>query len=179
MWRRAKSAAHGRRTALPVGSEAARAHERSEAPASCQTKRPSNQGRRSPASPSCRTAALCPGRGTARSGCGEGRPASAVGRCADTRATRGAGVQSNRASIARRRSKGRRSSASPPCRTATLCPHHRKTRSGSGKMSRGNWHVWLPCAGRRRISPGVSSPRSSRTVGLFRFRVSASRRHGM
>ena len=45
MWRRAKSAAHGRRTALPVRGDAARAHALGAAPASCQTKRPSNQGR--------------------------------------------------------------------------------------------------------------------------------------
>ena len=115
-----------------VPQDTARAHWLRAAPASCQTKRPSNQGRRSPASPSCRTAALCPGRGTARSGCGEGRPASAVGRCADTRATRGAGVQSNRVVIARRRRKGRRYFASSFYRTTASCRGRRTAHSGSG-----------------------------------------------
>ena len=75
--------------------------------------------------------------------------------------------------------RGRRSNASPPCRTAASCQGRPTARSRCGKMSRGRWRVCLPCAGLRRISPGVSSPRSSRTVGLFRFRVSASRWHGM
>ena len=83
------------------------------------------------------------------------------------------------ASIARRRRDGRRSCASSPCRTAASCPGRATARSRCGKMSRGRWHVWLLCAGLRRISPDVSSPRSSRTVGLFRFRVSASRWHGV
>ena len=39
MWRRAKSAAHGRRTALPVRGDAARAHGVSAAPASSRTSR--------------------------------------------------------------------------------------------------------------------------------------------
>ena len=79
-------------------------------------------------------------------------------------------------SIARRRRDGRRSGASPSCRTATSSPGRTTTRSRCGKMSRRRWHVWLPCAGLRRISLDVSSPRSSRTVGLFR---SASRWRGM
>ena len=37
-----------------------------------------------------------------------------------------------KALIARRRNKGRRSSASPPCRTATSCPGRTTTRSRSG-----------------------------------------------
>ena len=79
------------------------------------------------------------------------------------------------ASIARRPRDGRRSRASPRCRMATSCPDRGTTRSRCGKMSKGRWRVWSPCAGLRRISPGVSSPRSSRTVGLFRFRVASAR----
>ena len=79
------------------------------------------------------------------------------------------------ASIARRRREGRRSIALPRCRTAPSCPGRPTARSRCGKMSRGRWHVCLPCTGLRRISPDVSSPRSSRTVGLFRFRVASAR----
>ena len=63
-----------------VPLHAARAHGLGAAPASCQTKRPSNQGRRSSVSSRCRTAASCPGRSTARSRCGTSRPVSASGR---------------------------------------------------------------------------------------------------
>ena len=130
--RRTKSAAHAYPIALPVRGDAARAHEQSEAPASCQTKRPSNQGRRSGASPPSRTAASCPARGTTRSRCGTCCEVGSSGRYAGTWTQRGAGVQSNRAIDARRHRDGRRSIASPPCRTATSCPVRATARSRCG-----------------------------------------------
>ena len=95
----------------------------------CSVRR--SDGRRSSASPSCRTTVSCPGRTLARSRCGTCRAAPASGRWG-TRGMRRAGVQSNSASIARRRREGRRSIASPPCRTATSCPGRATIRSRSG-----------------------------------------------
>ena len=89
-------------------------------------------GRRSIASPSCRMTASCPGRATTRSWCGTCRPAPASRRCAGTRTRHGAGVQSNRASIARRRRDGRRFGASPSSRTAALFPRRSTAHSRSG-----------------------------------------------
>ena len=129
-------AAHGCPYAPPLRGDAARAHERSAAPASSRHNasiaRRCRDGRRSRASPSCRMTASCPGRRKARSRCGTSRAVTASGRCAGTRTQRGAGVPSNRASIARRRRDGRRSGASPSCRTATSCPDRGTTRSRSG-----------------------------------------------
>ena len=63
--------------------DADRAHGLCAAPASSRAApliaRRRSKGRRSTASPSCRTATSSPGRATVRSGCGGGRPASAVG----------------------------------------------------------------------------------------------------
>ena len=67
-----------------VPPDAERAHERSTAPASSRHSmsiaRRRRDGRRSRASPSCRTAASCPGRTTARSRCGTYRAVSASAR---------------------------------------------------------------------------------------------------
>ena len=67
-----------------VPPDAARAHELGAAPASSRTARliarRRRDGRRSGASPSCRTATSCPGRATTRSRCGTRRAVGASGR---------------------------------------------------------------------------------------------------
>ena len=91
------------------------------------------EGRRSIASPSCRTATSCPGRGTRRSRCGRFQAAIASGRCAGTGTERGAGVPVGQRVIALALTPhGRRSVASPFSQTAALCPGRTTTTSSCG-----------------------------------------------
>ena len=106
-------------------------------------------GRRSCVSPPCRTATSCPGRPTARSWCGTSRPASAARHYAGTWTRHGAGVQSNRAVDRSSTPRGRRSRASPSCRTAASCP---------GRPTARSWCRTCRPASAARYGAGTRSP---------------------